>query len=138
MRLALCAFKFTVCCILPTACFLLIRMPVVAAVGCPVAVAGAARLCVTVAGTDRNRSRHAVAGADCTGRDRRTAGQGIRDGFAGHRIRRRDLDPLRIVLHIAQVNRTPNDLEVRETEKQHTVLHCDRKFGTIACNSNRR
>ena len=108
-------------------------------------ITGTDRL-VSHAGTGGITGTYFVAGADGPGnavantnrafRYRRTAGQSIGHGFSGHRIHSADLDPLDIIVHLAQIHRAADDLQIRQADEQNTLTHRDRDLRTVSGHGN--
>ena len=88
----------------------------------------------TISNTRANITRHAIAYANSSGRDRRTTWQCVSHCLSGHRICSFDLDPFRVTFHLSQIDRAANHLKVRQTDEQNALSYRDRKFGTVICN----
>ena len=108
------------------------------------ALTGAGWRHITVAGTGMMSDTRAYASfntvtdTDRSGRDRRSAGQGISNCFVGHRIRPLDFNAFDIILHFLKVQRTADDHEVRQTDEQDTLFDSHRTDRSILCNSDYR
>ena len=66
-------------------------------------------------------SRNTVAGTDRSARDRSPAGQRVMDLFAGQNILPDDLDALFIVFHLLNIQRTANQLQIRQADKEDRI-----------------